>query len=41
MWNNQLHLEWSHISKFSFEDQELGLYYLPKLTDDHVNLTQK
>ena len=39
MWNNQLHLVWSHISNFFFEDQELGLHYLPKLTYDHINLT--
>ena len=38
MWNNNVYLLWSHISKFFFEDQELGLHLLPKLSVDHINL---
>ena len=39
MWNDNLHLLWSHISSIFYEDMELGLKQLPKLTSDHINLT--
>ena len=34
-----MHLLWSHISKFYFNDLDSGLKMLPKLTSDHFNLT--
>jgi len=30
LWNNGSNLLWSHISQLFFEDQECGLYLLPK-----------
>ena len=39
MWNNELYLVWAHISSLFFEDLDLGLKLLPKLTQEHINLT--
>ena len=38
MWNDNLHLLWSHVSKFYYEDADMGLQYLPKITNDHIQL---
>lgn len=38
MWNDGLHILWSHISRFYYEDSSTGLHYLPKLTNDHIQL---
>ena len=39
MWNNGLHVLWSHITDIFYEDRECGLHLLPKLTYDHVKLS--
>ena len=39
MCNNNLYLLWAHIANFFYQDQELGLHLLPKLTVEHVTLT--
>ena len=39
LWNDGLHILWSHISQFYFDDLDSGLKMLPKLTSDHFNLT--
>ena len=38
MWNDNIDILWSH-SRFFYEDMELGLHLLPKLSHDHINLT--
>ena len=39
MWNNGLHILWSHITQLYYEDLECGLRLVNKLTSDHINLT--
>ena len=39
MWNNGLHILWSHISQLYHDDLESGLKLVNKLTSDHINLT--
>ena len=39
LWNDGLHILWSHISQSYFDDLDSGLKMLPKLTSDHFNLT--
>ena len=39
MWNSGFFLLWYHISTFYNSDLERGLKLVPKLTNDHVNLT--
>ena len=38
MWNNGLHILWSHFSQFYFQDLDMGLHLLPKITRDRVVL---
>ena len=38
MWNNGLDFLWSHFSHFYFQDLDIGLHLLPKITCDHVVL---
>ena len=40
MWNGGLFLIWNHINHTFLEDQECGLQLLPKITYEHVSLTQ-
>ena len=39
MWNDGFYILWTHISDFYHQDLECGLKMLPKLTNDHINLT--
>ena len=39
MWNDDQYILWSHICDLYNEDQECGLHLLPKLTEDHLNLS--
>ena len=39
MWNSGFFLLWSHISQIYNEQLESGLKFVPKLTNDHINLT--
>ena len=39
MWNNSLHILWSHISQLYYEHLECGLSLVNKLSNDHINLT--
>ena len=39
MWNNGLHILWSHISQLYYDDLDCGLKLVNKLTSDHINLT--
>lgn len=39
MWNNGKSLMWEHITRCYFQDLDLGLHQLPKLTIEHVYLT--
>ena len=38
LWNNGLNLLWEHVTKLFYEDSQVGLKLLPKLTNDHINL---
>ena len=38
MWNNGLDILWSYFSYFYFQDLDIGLHLLPKITRDHVVL---
>ena len=38
MWNNGLHILWSHISQLYYDDLDCGLKLVNKLTSDHINL---
>ena len=38
MWNNGLDILWSHFSHFYFQDLDMRLHLLPKITCDHVVL---
>ena len=40
MWNGGIFLKWNHINDIFLEDQECGLQLLPKITYEHVYLTQ-
>ena len=37
MWNSGLYILWSQ-SRFYYEDLEMGLHYLPKITQEHIRL---
>ena len=39
MWNDGDFLSWNHISKLFHDDLDCGLHLLPKLANDHINLT--
>ena len=39
MWNDGDFLSWNHISKLFHDDLDCGLHLVPKLTNDHINLT--
>ena len=39
MWNNDFHILWSHVTSIFYEDLDMGLHLLPKLTHEHINLT--
>lgn len=39
MWNGGLFVVWNHISDIFYEDRDCGLQLLPKLSNDHINLT--
>ena len=39
LWNNGKHLLWKHISDLYREDRRTALWRLPKLSNDHINLT--
>eukprot|EP00794_Sanderia_malayensis_P002699 gene2699-3120_t len=39
MWNNGDLLTWNHISKLFHDDLDCGLHLVPKLTNDHINLS--
>ena len=39
MWNDGMHLLWSHIREMFYDDINHGLHIFPKLTYDHINLT--
>ena len=39
MWNDGLHILWSHIADIFKEDQTCGLHLLPKLLYDHIKLS--
>eukprot|EP00794_Sanderia_malayensis_P013209 gene13209-14561_t len=39
LWNNGSYILWNHISRLYYEDLECGLKLMPKLTNDHINLT--
>ena len=39
MWNDGDFLSWNHISKLFYDDLDCGLHLVPKLTNDHINLT--
>ena len=38
MWNSGLDILWSHVSRFYYEDLEMGLYFLPKITQEDIQL---
>ena len=40
MWNNGLHILWSHVSQLYHDDLESRLRLVNKLISDHINLTQ-
>lgn len=39
LWNNGSYVLWSHIRHMYYEDLDCGLKLMPKLTNDHINLT--
>ena len=39
LWNNGFHILWSHISTLYYEDLNSPLKLLPRLTNNHINLT--
>ena len=39
MWNNGLHIRWSHTSQLYHGNLESGLKLVNKLTSHHINLT--
>ncbi len=39
MWNDGDFLSWNHISKLFHDDLDCGLHLVPKLTNDHINLS--
>ena len=39
LWNDGYFMVWNHISKLVKEDLDCGLHLLPKLTNEHINLT--
>ena len=39
MWNAGYDILWKHITDIFYEDLECGLHLLPKVTNDHINLT--
>ena len=38
MWNRGLDILWFHVSRFYYEDLEMGLHFLPKITQEHIQL---
>ena len=38
MWNSGLDILWSHVSRFYYENLEMGLHFLPKITQEHKQL---
>ena len=38
MWNIGLNILRSHVSRFYYEDLEMGLHFLPKITQEHIQL---
>ena len=38
MWNSSLDILLSHVSRFYYEDLEMGLHFLPKITQEHIQL---
>ena len=38
MWNSGLDILCSHVSRFYYEDLEMGLHFLPKITQEHIQL---
>ena len=40
IWNNEMFIIWNHIADLFYEDPEVGLHILPKLTYEHIKLTQ-
>ena len=39
MWNDGLHLIWSHVANIFYEDRECSLHLLPKLTFEHIKMS--
>ena len=39
MWNNGMFIIWNHIADLFYEDRELGLHIIPKITYKHIKLT--
>ena len=39
MWNCGSFLTWNHISKLFYDDLDCGLKLVPKITNEHINLT--
>ena len=38
MWNSDLDILWYHVSRFYYEDLEMGLHFLAKITQGHIQL---
>ena len=39
VWNNGKYISWNHISKLFLDDLDCGLHLVPKITNEHINLT--